>query len=277
MNKFVKYALVGVMAAFTLFAAGCGGDKKEEKKIDMNKPVIVGVNPGPHAIIMENVKKIAEKKGLKIEIKEFSDFVTPNSALAAGEIWANRFQHEPFLKATMKKEPSFKLANAFNTALFPINIYSKKLKPGDKIPDGAKIAIPNDPTNGGRSILLLAANGLLKVKNPKDITTTVNDITENPHKFQIIELEAAAIPRSLDDVTCAAINTTYALNAGLNPATDPIVKETADSLYVNIVAVQEKTLNDPRLKIFKEAYQSKENGDFIKTKFPGSVYLGWKE
>ena len=106
---------------------------------------------------------------------------------------------------------------------------------------------------------------------------SVNDITDNPHKFQIIELEAAAIPRSLDDVTCAAINTTYALNAGLNPATDPIVKETADSLYVNIVAVQEKDLNDPRLKIFKEAYQSKENGEFIKTKFPGSVYLGWKE
>ena len=187
MNKFLKYALVGALAAFTLVAAGCGGgDKKTDNKIDMNKPVIVGVNPGPHAIIMDNVKKIAEKKGLKIEVKEFSDFVTPNSALAAGEIWANSFQHEPFLKATMKKEPSFKLANAFSTALFPINIYSKKLKPGDKIPDGAKIAIPNDPTNGGRSILLLAANGLLKVKNPKDITTTVNDITENPHNFQII-------------------------------------------------------------------------------------------
>ena len=277
MNKLVKYALVGALAALTVFAAGCGGDKKEAKKADPNKPVIVGVNPGPHAIIMDNVKKIAEKKGLKIEVKEFSDFVTPNSALAAGEIWANSFQHEPFLKATMKKEPSFKLAKAFNTALFPINIYSKKLKPGDKIPDGAKIAIPNDPTNGGRSILLLASHGLLKVKNPQDITTTVNDITENPHKFQIIELEAAAIPRSLDDVTCAAINTTYALNAGLNPATDPILRETADSLYVNIVAVQEKDLNDPRLKIFKEAYQSKENGDFIKKKFPGSVYLGWKE
>ncbi len=276
MNKFVKIALIGALAALTLAFTGCGGSK-EEKKADPNKPVIVGVNPGPHAIIMENVKKIAEKKGLKIEIKEFSDFVTPNSALAAGEIWANSFQHEPFLKATMKKEPSFKLANAFPTALFPINIYSKKLKPGDTIPDGAKIAIPNDPTNGGRSILLLAANGLLKVKNPQDITTTVADITENPHHFQIIELEAAAIPRSLDDVTCAAINTTYALNAGLNPATDPIVKETADSLYVNIVAVQEATLKDPRLQIFKEAYQSKENAEFIKTKFPGSVYLGWKE
>lgn len=238
MNKFLKLALVGALAALTVVAAGCGGGAKDDKKVDMDKPVIVGVNPGPHAIIMDNVKKIAEKKGLKIEVKEFSDFVTPNSALAAGEIWANSYQHEPFLKATVKKEPSFKLVKAFNTALFPINIYSKKLKPGDSIPDGAKIGIPNDPTNGGRSILLLASHGLIKVKDPKDVTTTVKDITDNPHKFQIIELEAAAIPRSLDDLDCAAINTTYALNAGLNPATDPILKETADSLYVNIVAVR---------------------------------------
>ncbi len=277
MNKLLKLALVGTLAALTVVAAGCGGAAKDDKKVDMDKPVIVGVNPGPHAIIMDNVKKIAEKKGLKIEVKEFSDFVTPNSALAAGEIWANSYQHEPFLKATMKKEPSFKLAKAFNTALFPINIYSKKLKPGDSIPDGAKIGIPNDPTNGGRSILLLASHGLIKVKDPRDVTTTVKDITDNPHKFQIIELEAAAIPRSLDDLDCAAINTTYALNAGLNPATDPILKETADSLYVNIVAVKEETLKDPRLKIFQEAYQSKENAEFIKKQFPGSVYIGWEE
>ncbi len=159
--------------------------------------------------------------------------------------------------------------------MFPINIYSKKLKPGDTIPDGAKIGIPNDPTNGGRAILLLAANNLIKVKDPKDVTTSVKDITENPHHFEIVELEAAAIPRSLDDLTCAAINTTYAISAGLDPAKDPILRETKDSLYVNIVAVQEKDLNDPRLKIFQEAYQSKENAEFIKKKFPGSVYLGW--
>ena len=109
MNKFLKYALVGVLTMFAIVAAGCGGSK-DDGKVDMNKPVIVGVNPGPHAIIMDNVKKIAEKKGLKIEVKEFSDFVTPNSALASGEIWAYCFQHETFLKATMKKEPSYKLA-----------------------------------------------------------------------------------------------------------------------------------------------------------------------
>ena len=222
MNKYVKYALVGALSAVSILAAGCGGGQKADNaKVDMDKPVIVGVNPGPHAQIMENVKKIAAKKGLKIEIKEFSDFVTPNTALAQGEIWANSFQHEPFLKATLKKEPSFKLVKAFNTALFPINIYSKKLKPGDTLPDGAKIAIPNDPTNGGRSLLVLAAKGLIKVKDPKNVLTTVHDITDNPHHFEFVELEAAAIPRSLDDVTAAAINTTYALNAGLIPEKDP--------------------------------------------------------
>lgn len=275
MNKFMKYALIGAMTIFTVSAVGCGGS--DNKAADKDKPVIVAVNPGPHAQIMENVKKIADKKGLKIEIKEFSDFVTPNSALAAGEVWANSYQHEPFLKATIKKEPSFKLVKAFNTALFPINVYSRKLKPGDAIPDGAKIGIPNDPTNGGRSLLVLAAAGLIKVKDPKDITTTVNDITENPHNYKIVELEAAAIPRSLDDLTCAAINTTYALNAGLDPAKDPIIKETNDSQYVNIVAVQEKTMSDPRLKIFQEAYQSKENADFMRKTFPGSLYVGWDE
>ena len=278
MKRFAKLLTVAALCCTTL-VAGCGGSEKkaEPGKIDTSKPVKVGVNPGPHAKIMDNVVKIAAKKGLKIEVIEFSDFVTPNSALAQGEIWANCFQHEPFLKATLKKEPKFDLVKAFNTALFPINVYSKKLKPGDKIPDGSTIAIPNDPTNGGRSLLMMAKAGLFKVKNDKDIGTTIQDITDNPHKYKIIELEAAAIPRSLDDVAAAAINTTYAMSAGLDPAKDPLIKETADSFYVNIVAVRKETMNDPRLKIFQEAYQSKENAEFIKKSFPGSVYLGWKE
>ena len=277
MKKYVKLVVIAALC-LTSLVAGCGGEKKAESgKADTSKPVKIGVNPGPHAKIMDNVVKIAAKKGLKIEVVEFSDFVTPNTALAQGEIWANCFQHEPFLKATLKKEPKFDIVKAFNTALFPINVYSKKLKPGDKIPDGSTIAIPNDPTNGGRSLLMMAKAGLFKVKNDKDITTTIQDITDNPHNYKIVELEAAAIPRSLDDVAAAAINTTYAMSAGLDPAKDPIIRETADSFYVNIVAVQKATLNDPRLKIFQEAYQSKENAEFIKKEFPGSVYLGWKE
>jgi D-methionine transport system substrate-binding protein len=277
MKKFVKVLAVAAICVAALSSFGCGGNAPKSGAVDTSKPVKVGVNPGPHAIIMDNVKKLAEKQGLKIEVVEFSDFVTPNTALAQGEIWANCYQHEPFLKATLKKEPKFDLVKAFNTALFPINIYSKKIKPGQPIPDGAKIGIPNDPTNGGRSLLLLANHGLIKVKDPKDISTTIQDITENPHHFKIVELEAAAIPRSLEDLDCAAINTTYAMNAGLNPAKDPILKETADSLYVNIVAVRKDTLKDPRLEQFKKIYQSKENAEFIKSKFPGSVYIGWKE
>lgn len=276
MNKLLHILFAAVMCLSIFALSGCGGDEKEAKP-DYSKPVKVGVNPGPHAEIMENVQKLAAKEGLKIEIVEFSDFVTPNTALAQGDIWANCYQHKPFLDATLKKEPSFDLVSAFPTALFPINVYSKKIKPGQSIPDGATIAIPNDPSNGSRAILMLAENGLIKVKDIKNIDTTLQDITENPHNFKFIELEAAAIPRSLDDVDCAAINTTYALEAGLNPAKDAIVSETADSLYVNIVAVRKATLDDPRLETFKKVYQSPENAKFIKEHFPGSVSIGWKE
>lgn len=277
MSKLVKYLMVAALLVASLATFGCGGDKKEEGKIDMSAPVKVGVNPGPHAEIMDNVKKLAAKQGLNIEVVEFSDFVTPNTALAQGDIWANCFQHKPFMDATLKKEPKFDLVSAFPTALFPINVYSKRVKPGQAIPDGAEIAIPNDPSNGSRAILMLANNGLIKVKDIKNIDTTLQDITENPHNYKFIELEAPVIPRSLDDLDAAAINTTYALQAGLNPAKDAIVSETADSFYVNIVAVRKGTLSDPRLKKFQEVYQSKENAEFIKNHFPGSVSLGWKE
>ena len=270
MNKFLKYALVGVLTMFAIVAAGCGGSK-DDGKVDMNKPVIVGVNPGPHAIIMDNVKKIAEKKGLKIEVKEFSDFVTPNSALASGEIWANCFQHEPFLKATMKKEPSFKLAKAFNTALFPINIYSKKLKPGDTIPDGAKIGIPNDPTNGGRALALLQSAKLLKLKDGVGISGTPSDIVENPKNFSIIEIEAALLPRSLDDVAISVINSNFAMEAKLNPVKDSLFTEPKDSPYANIIAIRKGDENRPELQKLAKALTSPEVKKFIEEKYKGAV------
>lgn len=277
MNKFLKTLITTALCLTSIAAIGCGGTKNVEKKIDTSQPIKIGVTPGPHAEIMENVKQLAAKQGLNIELMEFSDYVTPNTALAQGELWGNCFQHKPFLEATLKKEPKFDLVSAFPTALFPIGIYSKKIKPGDAIPDGATIAIPNDPSNGSRAILLLANAGLIKVKNIKDIDTNLNDITENPHNYKLVELEAAAIPRSLDDVTCAAINTNYALSAHLNPAKDAILKETADSFYVNIFVVRKATLKDPRLEQLKKIYQSKENAQFILTHFPGSVSIGWKE
>ena len=277
MNKILKALITTALCLTTIAALGCGGAKNVEKKIDTSQPIKIGVTPGPHAEIMENVKLLAAKQGLNIELMEFSDYVTPNTALAQGELWGNCFQHKPFLDATLKKEPKFDLVSAFPTALFPIGIYSKKIKPGDAIPDGATIAIPNDPSNGSRAILLLANAGLIKVKNIKDIDTNLNDITENPHNYKLVELEAAAIPRSLDDVTCAAINTNYALSAHLNPAKDAILRETSDSFYVNVFVVRKATLKDPRLEQLKKIYQSKENAQFILTHFPGSVSIGWKE
>ena len=137
---------------------------------------------------MDNVQKLAEKQGLKIEVVEFNDYVTPNVALFQGEVFANSMQHRPYLDATLQKEPKFDLVEVFKTVNFPMAAYSKTLKKGDAIPDGATIGIPNDPSNGGRAILVLANAGLIKVKDIKNVTTTVADITENPHNFKFLEL-----------------------------------------------------------------------------------------
>ena len=276
-----KKAIVSLVALslLALGAAGCGGgDKKAEAPKDNGKKVVlkVGATPVPHAEILNFVKPQLAKEGVDLQIVEFTDYVKPNLSLADKELDANYFQHIPYLEK-FAKDRNLKLVVLAKVHIEPMGVYSRKIKDLKDVKDGAKVGIPNDPTNGGRSLLVLAAQGLIKVKDPKNVLTTVHDVTDNPHHFQFIELEAAAIPRSLDDVTCAAINTTYALNAGLNPDKDPIIKETADSLYVNIVAVREDTLKDPRLKIFQEAYQSPENAQFIRDKFKGSAYVGWKE
>ena len=151
-------APVGTLA---LGIFGCGGS---EKAADTSAPVKVGVTAGPHAEIMDEVKKLAAKDGLNIEVVEFNDFVTPNIALQQGEIFANSMQHRPYLDATLKKEPGFELVEVFKTVNFPMAVYSDKIKKGEAIPDGATIGIPNDPSNGGRALLLLAEQKLIEVK-----------------------------------------------------------------------------------------------------------------
>lgn len=234
----------------------------------------IAATPGPHAQILEAVKPVAAAKGLDIKILEFSDYVVPNQALDAGEIEANSFQNLPYLD-NQKKDRGYRIEPVALTVNFPLGVYSKKWKSWDQVPNGATIAIQNDPTNGGRSLLLLQDKGVIKLKEGVGFKPTPLDIVENPKKLKFIELEAAQTPRALDDVDAAAINTNYAVSAGLDPVKDPILREEAKGPYVNIIAVRAVDKDKPWVKTLVEAYQSPEVKAFILEKFKGSVLPSW--
>ena len=224
---------------------------------------------------MDNVKKLAAKKGINIEVVEFNDFVSPNIALNQGDLYADSMQHAPYLAANLKKEPKFDLVEVFKTVNFPMAIYSSTIKKGGAIPDGASIAIPNDPSNGGRALLILANANMIELKDKNNPTSSVADITKNPHKYTFKELDAAAIPRNLKDVTCAIINVNYALPAGLSPEKDALLVENPKNNFVNIFVVKKANANDQLVKDLKAIYQSKENADFIKEHFKGTIQPAW--
>lgn len=273
MRKISKLLAVLTITAATFGILGCGGDNK---KADPKEPVKIGVTAGPHAEIMDNVKKLAEKKGLNVEVVEFSDYVTPNVALHQGELFANSMQHAPYLAATIEKEPSFELVEVFKTVNFPMAVYSQKVKKGEEIPEGAVVGIPNDPSNGGRALLLLADKGLIELKDPNSVVASVKDITSNPKNLVIRELDAAIIPNSLPDLTVAVINCNYALPAGLNPTKDSILLENAENPFLNIFVTRKANVNDPRIKQLQEVYQSPENKKFIEEYFQGTITPSWK-
>lgn len=271
LKRILAALAIGTLA---LGVFGCGGDEKQAPAA--GEPVRVGVTAGPHAEIMDEVKRLAAKEGLNVEVVEFNDFVTPNIALYQGEIFANCMQHKPYLDATLEKEPKFDLVEVFKTVNFPMAVYSDKIKKGEPIPDGATIGIPNDPSNGGRALLLLAEQKLIEVKDSTDVTTSVADITGNPHGFKFLELDAATIPRSLPDVTVAVINANYALPAGLNPVKDSLMVEGAASPYINIFVTKKEHAADPRIKQLQKIYQSDDVQKFINEHFKGAVTIGWK-
>lgn len=277
MKKSLKLALLAAVAAFSIAAVGCGGGEKkaEPKKADTNAPIKVGVTAGPHDEIIDNVIKLADKKGIKIEKVVFNDFVGPNVALNDKQLFANSMQHQPYLKATLEKNPKFDLVEVFKTVNFPMAIYSNKIKKLDELKEGAVVAIPNDPSNGGRALLLMAAQGLIEVKNPKDVKTSVADITKNPKKLKIRELDAASIPKVLPDMDAAVINANYALVAKLNPAKDSIAIEGKDVPYVCIWVTNKANVEDPRTAKIKEIYQSAENKKFIEDHFKGTITCGF--
>ena len=239
-----------------------------------DKPIKIGATAGPHSQILEQVKKIAERDGLKIQIIEFSDYIQPNAALAAGDLDANSYQHKPFLDQQVR-DRGYKITSVGYTVNFPIGIYSKKIKSLKDLKEGARFGIPNDPTNGGRALLLLQDQGLIKLKASAGLKATPLDVVENPKKLKFVELEAAQLPRTLDDLDAAAINTNFALPAGLHPGKDSIAQESAKSPYVNVLAVREQDKDKPWVAKLVKAYQSEEIRKYVQTEFKGAVVPGF--
>ncbi|MDU4959187.1 MAG: MetQ/NlpA family ABC transporter substrate-binding protein [Sporomusaceae bacterium] len=266
-----KWGVLCLAAWLAVFAAGCGTAAKAEKEDAVLK---VGVTAGPHAEILEQVKKVAEKQGLKLQIVEFNDYVQPNAALDQGEIDANAYQHKPFLDNHVK-DRGYKLVSVAKTVILPMGIYSSKIKNLNELKEGAVVAVPNDPTNGGRALLLLAKSGLITLREGSGIQATALDIVANPKQLKIKELEAAQIPRSMDDVDAAAINTSYALKAGLVPSRDGVAVEDSSSPYTNVIAVRQKDKDDPRFRKLIAAYQSEEVKAFLAEHFKGSILPAW--
>lgn len=233
----------------------------------------VGVTAGPHAMILEKVKEQAKKQGLEIEVCEFNDFILPNVALDEGSLNANSYQHQPFLDEQLSLK-GYKITSVATTVLMPLGVYSEKIKSIDAIPHKAEIAIPNDPSNGGRALKLLAKVGLIKLRQTKNLPSVL-DVVENPKQLKIREIEAPQLPRSLKDVTAAVINTDWVLVAKLDPKTAIVTESINDSAYANVIAVQEDKKDTDEVKKFIKAYQSPEIKAYIQAEFKGAVLPAW--
>ena len=230
----------------------------------------IAVTPVPHAEILEFVKPTLAKEGVDLDIKVFTDYIQPNQQVADKAIDANFFQHKPYLDS-FNTEHRTNLVHVGFVHVEPFGAYSKKIKNVADIPEGATIAIPNDPSNGARALLLIEKQGLLKLKDPTDLLATARDVVENPKKFKFKELEAATLPRVLDDVDLALINSNYALEAGLNPVEEALFIEDADSPYANGVATITEKAESAPVKALIKALQTEEVKTFIADKYKGAV------
>ena len=255
-----KFVAIMALAACVLIA----GPVLAQDKIK------VGTTTGADVEILEKARDGAAKNGLTVEIIEFNDYVLPNLALSEGEIDVNSFQHMPYLES-FNKERKMNLVGIGTTYVSPIGFFSKKIKSLDELKDGDSLAIPSDPTNGGRALLLLQKAGFIKLKEGSGLTATPFDIVENKLNLKIVEMDAVQTPKAMDDVAASAINNTFAIPAGLNPIKDAIYLEDADSPYVNVVVARAEDKDNPVFKKFVEAYQSQEVADFILKRFEGST------
>lgn len=266
--KFKTLALVSALAGSLLLTA-CG-----QKEADSNK-IKVGVISGAEEQVAEVAKKVAKQQyGLDVELVSFSDYITPNAALADGSLDVNAFQHKPYLDQQIA-DHGYKLAVVGNSFVYPIAGYSKKIKNVSELADGASVALPNDPTNLGRSLLLLQAQGLIKLKDGSGLNATLLDVVDNPKKLKLVELEAPQLPRSLDDVDLAIINTTYASQIGLTPPKDGLFVEDKASPYVNLIVAREDNKDAENVQKFVKAFQTEEVYQAANEVFKGGVVKGW--
>lgn len=235
-----------------------------------SKTLKVGASPVPHGEILEVVKPELAKKGIDLQIIEFNEYVTPNLALADKSLDANFFQHIPYLEK-FREERHLKISSVGDVIISPIGIYSNKYKSLEEIEKGDTIAIPSDPSNGGRALLLLHNSGIITLKDPSDLYVTEFDIVKNPKKLKFKSIEAPQLPRVLNDVDVAVINGNYALQAGISPTKDAISIEGKDSPYVNVVVTRDENINDPDIKELVNELQSEKVKKFVDEKYQGSI------
>ena len=293
MKKLISVALAGTLA---LSLAACGSsasssaaestapaeseaastsEAASEESTDLAGTTLkVAASPTPHAEILNAAKDILAEQGITLEVVEFSDYVQPNLVTESGEVDANYFQHTPYLES-FNEENGTHLVSVGAVHYEPFGIYPGKSDDLANIADGATIAVPNDTTNEARALQLLAAQGLITVRDGAGLTATVNDITENPHNLQIKEIEAAQLPRTVQDVDFAVINGNYAMEAGFSVGTDALAIEDASSeaaqTYANVLVVKEGNENDPAIQALYAALTSDTIKDFINNTYDGAV------
>ena len=234
----------------------------------------VGATPNPHAEILAQVKDDLAAEGIDLVVKEYSDYVVPNTAVEEGDLDANYFQHTPYMEK-FNEENGTHLVSVGKIHYEPMGIYPGLTKTLEELPDGATIAVPNDATNEARALQLLAAQGLIELKEDAGLNATPNDITSNPKNLQFKELEAAMLPQTASEVDLSVINSNFAMEGGMNPATDSLASEDADSeaaqTFANIIAVKEGHENDPAIQALVKALQSDKVKEYIEKTYSGAV------
>ncbi len=264
---------ISLFISLAFFVTGCGGNAATTATNGTTPALTVlkvGATAVPHAEILNFVKPLLAKDGVDLQIVEFSDYVQPNMALADKELDANYFQHIPYLEK-FSTEHNLPLTYTVAVHIEPMGLYSKKVKAINDIAAGSEIGIPNDPTNAGRALALLEKAGLIKLKEGAGVKATVEDITENSKNLKFRELEAPLLPRSLDDLAAAVINTNYALEAKLVPTKDALIIEAKDSPYANVLAIRKGDENRPEIQKLSKILNSEAVRKFIEEKYQGTI------